>query len=806
VTPHDTTCFHCGEGLPALPVEQSIEGQTHRYCCAGCAAAAMWIHDAHLDDYYRLRSDPAGRVQTEATDLSAWDEVELIDSESRLTPSGREITLVTDGMRCAACAWLIDRALSREAGVIGVSANAVTGRIRIEWNPHERKLSALLRRLLLLGYRPALAGSMQRERQRREDRRRWLLRVGLAGLGTVQAMMFAEALYLDTAGQMPLPTRDFLRWITFLIATPVVFWSGWPFLSGAWRELRERMPGMDTLVATSVLLAWGASTVETLRGGPQVWFDAAVMFVFLLLLARMLERRARSLAAARVDALAQAQPRSAMREREDQSLESIPVARLKPGDIVRVAAGATLPADGVLLDDEASFSEALLTGESRPVRHVAGDAVLAGSGCGDRAVRVRVTATGARTRLSELSHLVLRAQEQRPRIARIADRIASRFVVVLLLAAIAMYLLWLRIEPARAFEVALSLLVISCPCALSLSVPAALAAAHGTLSRIGALAVRADALDTLSRVSDVVFDKTGTLGGDAWRIADVETFNNAITPETALQWAAALERDVHHPIAGAFQWLQAERSDGGAPALQADAVQVTTGQGISGIVNGRALRLGTAPFAAARTDDGAVWLGDGAQPLARFALQESQREGARETVQALRQRGLALHLFSGDGEAAVQDFARNLDLPAANTYGRLSPEDKLSHLRELQSQGRIVAMVGDGLNDAPVLAGADVSIAVPGAAPLAQQSADLVLTAPSLQRLPRLFALAARTRAVIRQNLALSLGYNLIALPLAAMGMVRPWIAALAMVVSSLTVTLNALRLSRDNPLQEARR
>lgn len=787
-------CFHCGEALPGSPAESPLDGELRRFCCEGCAAAASWIHSAQLDDYYRLRSDPAGRVESAGVDLSAWDEAELIEGESRVTPGGREITLVTDGMRCAACAWLIDRALAGEAGVIDASANAVTGRIRIEWNPRERRLSALLRRLLSLGYRPALAGSLERERERREEGRRWLLRVGLAGLATVQAMMFAEALYLDVAGQMPLPTRDFLRWITFLIATPVVFWSGWPFLSGAWRELQHRTPGMDVLVATSVLLAWGASTVQTVRGGAQVWFDAAVMFVFLLLVARMLESRARALAAAHVDALALAQPRTATRERADGSLESVPVARLRTGDIVRIACGEVLPADGTLLEGPAAFAESLLTGESRPVVRNEGEIVLAGAGCVDRAVRLRVTATGAQTRLAELAQIVTRAQETRPRIARIADRVASRFVVVLLFVAFAVGLAWLRIDASRAFEVTLALLVISCPCALSLSVPAALAAAHAALSRIGVLAVRPDALDTLSRVDAVVFDKTGTLGDDAWKIASVETFQG-LAPAEARAMAAALEYGARHPLATAFLDAPVSITTGTPEAI---GIRNSAGLGVSGEIHGRCLRLGTAPFAAGREDDGAVWLGDGLLPLARFELEETVREGAHQTVAALRAEGLRLHLFSGDGHVAVQAFARRLDFPAEASHGRLAPEDKLARLRELQQGGSIVAMIGDGINDAPVLGGADVSIAMPAAAPLARQAADLVLTAPSLDRLPRLFALARRTRAIIRQNLGLSVAYNIVALPLAAAGLVQPWIAALAMVTSSLTVTLNALRLSRE--------
>ena len=418
------------------------------FCCAGCAAAARWILGSQLGDYYELRTQVAGRAQTDATDLAAWDDEALLATHARNVPGGREIVLLTDGMRCAACAWLIDRALVREPGVNEVSANAVTGRIRIAWNPAAGRLSQALARLLALGYRPFLAGDAGREQARRSERRRWLLRTGLAGLGTMQAMMLAEALYLDSTGSMPDPTRDFFRWITFLIATPVVFYSGWPFLAGAWRELRSRALGMDVLIASSTLLAWGASTFETVRGGAHVWFDAAVMFVFLLLVARLLEQQARALANSRVDALARAQPLLAVRETEGQATESVPVSRLRTGDVLRVAPGETVPADGLLRDQPAAFSESLLTGESRPVMHQPGDRIFAGTLCPDRVTRIEVVATGQSTRIAGLSRLVQQAQETRPRIARLADRIASRFVLALFALALLTWLVWLRLDPS----------------------------------------------------------------------------------------------------------------------------------------------------------------------------------------------------------------------------------------------------------------------------------------------------------------------------------------------------------------------
>ena len=780
-------CYHCGEPLPDLPVRQQWEGVEQSFCCQGCAAAAEWIRHSDLGDYYQLRSAAAMRVGTEPQDLSIWDRDELLDEHSHRIEGGREIILLTDGMRCAACAWLIDRALAREDGVLDSTANAVTGRIRISWDPQRAALSQLLQRLSLLGYRPYLAGGEASERARLADRRRWLLRLGIAGLGAFQAMMLAEALYLDVNNTMPVPTRDFFRWLTFLVSTPVVFYSGWPFLIGAWRELRNRHLGMDTLIASSTLLAYFASLVETIRGGPHVWYDAAVMFVFLLLAARMLEQRARNIATAQVDALARARPAFATRERADGERESVPLTALQIDDIVRVAAGESVPADGVLLDTQAMLEEALLTGESSPVSKAVGAPVYAGTICREHPARLRVTEVGSATRLSQLARLVDQAQAHRPPIAQVADRIGSRFVAGLLLCAVAVYVFWHFHQPERAFEVTLALLVISCPCALSLSVPAALAAAHGALAKLGVLATRPDALETLSKATDIVFDKTGTLSDAQPGLGSVEVFGD-LQARDALAIAAALERDSGHPIAAAF--AVAARAD-----QQAQQVETVTGRGVQGRLAGVHWYLGRADFAAGREDDGFLWLGDGQRGVARFSLHESPREDADSALRELQAQGLQVHLASGDGAEAVQRLADSLGITQA--HARQTPEDKLALVRELQAQGRIVAMVGDGLNDAPVLAGADVSLAMGEGAPLAQRAADLVLTGATLMRIPAAILLARRTRAIIVQNLGWAMAYNLIALPVAAMGWVTPWLAALGMALSSLIVTVNALRLTR---------
>ena len=789
-------CQHCGEALPATPVVRSIHGNRQAYCCTGCAGAAQFISDAGLNDYYQLRAEQGQRVGEEATDFSAFDRDDVQREHSRqVSPDCREITLVVEGMRCAACAWLIDRALTQIEGVEEVQSNAMSGRVQVRWQPTKTPLSASLKRLAALGYSPHLAPGEALEQARTKERNTLLMRLGVAGLGALQTMMFAEALYLDTAGEMSDPTRDFFRWIAFAVAAPVVFYSGWPFLVGMWRELQHRRFGMDTLVASSVLLAYFASLYETVRGGRHVWFDAAVMFVFLLLAARYVERMARQRANAAVDALARARPALAWRVLADGGTEQVPVAQLQPDDLVRVGVGEIVPTDGNLLEGIGEVDEALLSGESRPVEKQIGDALFAGSTVRRVPLQLRVTRTGQDTRLSHLVQLVERAQNSRPKIAQLADRISAHFVAALAVIALGVYWAWSLYTPERAFEVALAVLVVSCPCALSLALPAALATAAGALTRLGALPLKPDALTELAEVDTVIFDKTGTLtrGRPEIRALGLLPASDAQGWQAtdALRVAAALERETGHPLAQAFAHIDSP------PAEQ---VRVEPGAGVEGKFDGRMWRLGKHAWACGLSsvgieDDHGIWLGDGQRGWARFELQDALREDAAEAINALRAFGLRIEILSGDAAQAVEDTASALGVSL--WHARQSPEDKLAWVRQRQFEGHRVAMLGDGINDAPVLAGANVSIALGGGASMAHRAADLVLTADALSRIPELFSLARRTRRIIRENLAWALAYNLLALPFTAMGWVTPWMAALGMACSSLLVTLNALRLSR---------
>jgi Cu2+-exporting ATPase len=762
-------CAHCGEAFIG-------EGE---YCCGGCSAAADWIRGAGLADYYRLRSETGNRVSPGAVDLRAWDREDVQQQHARRAGGECEIRLAVEGMRCAACAWLIDRALATQPGVVEARANAASGRLRLRWRAADTKLSILLERLHALGYRAYLGGDESRAQARREERNGMLLRLGVAALVGMQAMMFAEINWLDAGGTMPEATRELFRWLTLLLCTPVVFWCGQPILSGMRRELSLAAPGMDTLAGSSILLAYGASVVETLRGGPQVWFDAAAMFVLFLLLARVLERYARDRAGERLELLARAQPELAWRRRGG-ALEQVPVLELQVGDELQVPADATVPADGELLDEAGDFDEALLSGESAPVHKARGAVVLAGSRACLAGARVRVSAVGAHTRLAALQALAQDAQERRPALARAADRAARAFVLLMFGAAFATFCWWLPQGAGHAFPIALAVLVAACPCALALAVPATLSTAADALARRGVLALGVDAIETLAKVDTVLFDKTGTLTEGAPRLRAMEAF---VPGEDVLALAAGLEIDSRHPLARAFT--------AGTPT-EINARLLHPGRGVEGYRDGARLRLGRADFATGRVDDGGLWLGRDGQALARFEIEHALRADAVEAVARLRALGLHVQVASGDVADAVARACAQLGID--DWESRLLPPDKLALLRGLQANHRRVLAVGDGLNDAPLLAGADVAAAVGGGSALAKRSAGLLIGGERLAPLADAVVIARRARRIMRQNLGWAALYNVLAIALAASGLIAPGWAALGMAGSSLGVTLNALR------------
>ncbi|HPP82455.1 MAG TPA: heavy metal translocating P-type ATPase [Rubrivivax sp.] len=790
-------CWHCGEPLPADAPLAVVEGVAHPVCCHGCRAAAEWIDQLGLAAYYRVRSAPSAQApdpQEAQRSAQVWQRPELARHVVRTLDAGRsEALLLVDGIRCAACVWLIERALGAAPGVVSVQVNAAAQRARVLWEPARTDLGAILAALAHTGYRALPLDAASLDDARRREAHAALKRLVVAGFGAMQAMMYASALYLGAFTTMDAATREAMRWLGLLVATPVVFYSAQPFFAGAWRALRARRLGMDVPVALAVALIYAASVVEALRGSGEVYFDSVSMFVFFLLVGRHLEMRARHRAAGLVDAMARVAPAYAERLRADGTIERIGALELACGERVQVAEGERVPADAVLESAACRVDESLLSGESAPVSKTRGDALTGGSVVLEGPVLARVTRVGADTALAAIAALVARAQSERPRLARAGERAAAGFVARVLALATLCALGWSVVDPARALTATLAVLVVSCPCAFALAVPAALTRALAVLAARGVFVVHTDAIEGLARATHAVFDKTGTLTAAELELVQVQ----AADRDAALATGAALARTSHHPVAQALA-----RAAQHLPLRTASEVRAAAGSGIEGVVDGRRLRLGQPRWAIdgdlGAVDDDAVVLAQDGRPVATFALRERLRPGARAALDALRADGVAIELASGDAQARVEALAQRLGV--AVWRARQSPEAKLERLRTLRAGGACVVAVGDGINDAPVLAGADVAIALACGSELARASGDIVLDGAHLAALAQARAVARQTMTVLRQNQRWALAYNLAVVPLGALGFVPPWLAAIGMSASSLVVILNALRIGRTAP------
>jgi Cu2+-exporting ATPase len=788
-------CFHCHEPLPAgVDLTVTVDGQAQPVCCPGCQAVARLILDGHAD-YYRFRTAPAARPSAPpaADTWTAFDRPQAQAAFVQTLADGRASAgFVVEGLRCAACAWLIESHLTPIDGVHEVRVSPATGRVQITWQPDAVRLSVLLAALDALGYRPHPLPAEARQAARRE-RQTALKRLLVAGLGMMQVSSFAFAFYV--AGDSLEPTvRQFLRLVSMLVALPVLLYAGAPFFAGALRGLRHRRPGMDLPVALALALAGGASVWVTFTGGPEVYFDSVVMFVFFLSVSRWFEADARARVRSVGEALAAALPASVPRLTA-AGPQTVAVSELVAGDRVLVGSGAVVPADGVLVDGRTEVDEALLTGEARPRPRQAGHALIAGSVNLGPPVTLQVQRTGAATQLSQISHLLERAQAERPPLALQADRLAQGFITLVLLAAAATAAYWWLAAPERWLGHTLAVLVVACPCALALATPTAFAAAAAGLARRGLLVTRGAALQGLARADTALFDKTGTLTAARAQIAATRSVDGQPV-ERHLAVAAALELGASHPYAQAF----APHATG----LLVDGRQTVPGAGVQGVVHGQCWRLGTPQFAGA-ADAAAVlaglgpgsWvgLGDGRKLAALFRLHDPLRADATDTLAGLTRRGLDTAIVSGDAAPAVAEVAARLNI--TDWQAGQTPAHKLAIIRARQHDGERVLMVGDGINDAPVLAGADVSVAMGSGAALAQTQADLLLLGGRLSPLLDGIDTARRTLAVVRQNLVWAALYNLLAMPVAAAGWVEPWQAALGMSLSSTLVVGNSLRLLR---------
>ena len=795
-------CFHCNLPVPpGADYHVEIDGESRPMCCPGCKAVAEAIVAGGLTDFYRYRTEPAPTARDivpEALEqLALYDRPELQQSFVQVGDEDvREASLILEGITCAACVWLNERHVNTLPGVIEFQVNYSTHRARLKWDDSRIHLSDVLRAIADIGYIAHPFDPGRQEAIQKRERRTALRRLAVAGLGAMQIMMIAVALYAGDYRGIDPRLWNFLRWVSLLIAVPVVLYAAQPFFASAWRDLRHRRLGMDVPVSLAIGGAFAASVWHTVTGQGEVYYDSVAMFTFFLLTSRFLEMGARHRAGRATEELVKLLPAVATRLTDDGE-QCVPVADLRPGDRLRIRPGESVPADGRVLEGVSSVDESLLTGESLPRTRRPGDTLVGGTVNVESPLVMQVEKVGPDTVLSAILRLLDRAQTEKPRLARLADRAAGWFVAALLVVATGVAVTWWQIDPARAFAVTLSVLVVTCPCALSLATPVAVVAATGALTRLGVLTTRGHALETLARASHVVFDKTGTLTEGRLALTAVRPL--ADRPEAGcLAIAAALEQGSEHPLARALV-----AAAGSVPT--AASVRATPGQGIEGIVEGRRYRIGTRSFALAlsgvdmpvepEAGDTRVILADDNGPLAVFVFSDRLRPDARETVGALQRLGIEVQLLSGDGEAAVAEVARALGIE--HWRARQRPDDKLAHVRALQESGAVVAMVGDGVNDAPVLSGAQVSLAMGGGTQIAAASADMLLLSDRLAHLVDAVTTARRMRRVIGENLGWAVLYNLLALPLAAAGWVAPWMAAIGMSASSLVVVLNSLRLRR---------
>ena len=722
-----------------------------------------------------------------------------------------ESQVMVRGMHCAACSLTLEQALLGIRGVVAARVSAASQRASIIWSAAMTRPSEWMSVPLALGYRLLPASDAFATGHGRKEARLALWRWLVAGFCMMQVMMYAVPAYIAGPGDITPDIEKLLRWASWVLSLPVVIFSSGPFFGNALRSLRQRSISMDLPVALGIAITFAVSSAATFEPqgwwGREVYFDSLTMFVFFLLTGRWLEQRLRDRTAGSLDNLMQRLPHSVERQLPGGRFERVAVRRLAPGDLIRVLPGEAFPSDGTIVSGDTFADEALLTGESRPIARAAGSSVLAGTHNLSAPVEVRIGQIGEATRYAQIVALMQRASVDKPRLALLADRVAKPFLWFVLLAASMAAAFWWNTDPARALMAAVAVLVVTCPCALSLATPTAMLTSAGLLARQGVLVRRLQALETLANIDTVIFDKTGTLTQARMGLRAVTT-REGVTAAQALQLACTLAQHSLHPVSCAL--VAAAEGVQFPPVPLSGSVNMLDirefpGLGLEGRLTASPvpgcsgqLRLGSARFCNLESplhDSVQVCLADDSGWLASFDLDEVVRPDARQAIAALRVAGVEMQMLSGDRAAAARRVADALGI--SKVQGDCTPDAKLRHLQALQQQGRKVLMVGDGMNDGPVLASAHVSVAVGRSVPLAQAQSDLVLPGGQLLMLPKMLTQARRTMRIVRQNLWWAATYNAVCVPWALTGYLPAWLAGLGMALSSLLVIANAARLAQ---------
>ncbi|MGL5452172.1 MAG: heavy metal translocating P-type ATPase [Aeromonas sp.] len=797
-----THCFHCNEPVVSNNRYSCvIKGIARPMCCPGCQAVAQTIIECGLASYYDHRSAPSPRstlIPTELTALAHYDLAQVQQDFVTESTTGnqrvQEIQLTIEGLSCAACAWLIERHLSNLVGLRYINVNTTTHRARIKWDPTQLSLSRILYGLAKIGYRAYPFQLHHQEALYAKEVRSYLRRLALAGLGSMQVMMCAVALYMDLFISVETEFMIYFKWISLLLAAPIMIYSAQPFYQNAWKNLRQGHLSMDVSVSLALISAFIASIWATVFNTGEVYYDSITMFVFFLLLGRFLELRARRKASESSSNLARLVPIMATRI-DDDGDHTVAANTLQIGDQVRILAGATVPADSIIVEGHASLNESMLTGEHLPQHKRPGDPVYAGTINTDAPLRVQVSHLIDASKIAHIIRLQDQALEEKPAIAELADLLARHFIFVLLVIAAGVWTFWHFHQPEQAFWITLCVLVATCPCALALATPTALTCATTQLTRSGILLRRGHVLDVLTKANRIVMDKTGTLTTGEFRLTATLPLAD-LGIEQCLMIAAAIEAQSEHPIARAFR-LSTHHTE---RLPQACDITPVIGHGMTALVDGVRYRIGSAHWVGVEPAHASgsalcIYLADEQRLVARFNLEDTLRPDAKALITALKAAGLQTTVLTGDSSLQADEIARELGVD--ELVKGVSPAGKLAYLKACEAHGDISIMLGDGINDAPVLAGAHASFAMAGGSDLAKNSADAILLADDLTRLLSARVLALRTRKIIIENFVWAIGYNLLVLPLAACGWLPPYLAAAGMSLSSLVVVSNSMRLNR---------
>jgi Cu2+-exporting ATPase len=795
----ENLCFHC-----ALPndathkYEAVILGETRQLCCPGCQAVAQAIVDNGLEDYYQFRTEPAQKsddgILESLSALNVYDDPALQEEFVFDEGQHKQIQLTLEGITCAACGWLIEKQLSKVAGIAQVAVNVQERRALITWEPSVIKLSQILTTLKRIGYVGSPFHPDEHEASYKREQKSFIKKLGLAGIMTMQVMMLMAGLYFDWFGAIEQETRQYFYWVALTLTTPVVLYSGSAFYLGALKAISARTVNMDVPVTLAVFGTYFAGLRSTLLEQGEVYFESICMFIFLLLLSRFLEHRSRHRAAQISANMMQYIPVSAAKIESDGSITQCLAKLLVPNDVVLVKPGETIPVDGIVLDGTAAVDESMLTGEFNPVSKSASHLVYGGTVNQDGTLTVKVTQSLKHALVNQIVRLQASAMASKPKAAQIADNFSRYFVFSVLLISALTYGYWTFAGSEDAFWITISVLVATCPCALGLATPSALTCAMAKLNRQGILLKRADALEQLTDIDTIALDKTGTLTEGKFSLQQ-RWFAKGVDPVQVMALTTLLESRSEHPIARAFD-NEAVKSQNKTPTNKINGFTVTPGGGISGEINNVVFTMGSAVFCnlstTAKVDIPAnVFLCADGVLMAAFCVNDSLRQDALDTLTALYEHQLVV--LSGDTQKNVDTLTASLPINIAK--GGLSPEQKYSQVHTLQNQGRKVMMMGDGINDAPVLASADVAVAVGNATDVAKTAADVILLGDSLLSVPTLFSVAQQAKRKIQQNIAWSVGYNIIILPFAVSGLLSPWMAVVGMSLSSIIVVTNSTRL-----------